>query len=643
MLEAGCEKEGQSTFEMSPGPDVIEDLTMEYKISRCLYNITDVETMLSEQRGCREVPFTGMDKSGRAVCVKFTQGHCPLGGLCPLRHLVGDKQVVCKHWLRGLCKKGDQCEFLHEYDLSKMPECFFFSKYMACSNRECPFRHIDPDSKIKDCPWYDRGFCRHGPFCKHRHRRRVICPNYLCGFCPDGKECKFTHPSFNIPAFEPKSAANTRVNPSIQCHNCHERGPQGHELPASPVRRPPSSNRLQSGPLLPVGRPREAEHVRRHLLQVPSHLILISASPFDWSLEEGIRWSTRIGHEFVTDSPPAPTDPRRSIPAMSTSGKRGPKPRALKMAKEQKFELDSQPGPSTSTESLSEYCVPLSSLNPYITCLLCNGYFIDAITVMDCLHTFCKSCLLKYFEEHNDCPKCKVLIHQSHPTHYVSFDRTMQEIVYKLVPGLQAEELKRRNEFVEERRRLGLPTGDESEDEEDERPIKRAKKAAKHQRAAGGSQMGNGSAARNGVCGAKVDKNKAQVNGNAAKKGERHSRSSSDERRVEALLFGAPTSTTRIIATTWPKSSTWCPADDTSPILRPYIRLSVFATITTLKRTLAYTLRCGDISHYNDYDIFCNDELMGRDFSMMFIRKTRWRDHGMDEPLRLVYKLHKEF
>lgn len=36
---------------------------------------------------------------------------------------------MCKHWLRGLCKKGDDCEFLHEFDMSKMPECYFFSKF----------------------------------------------------------------------------------------------------------------------------------------------------------------------------------------------------------------------------------------------------------------------------------------------------------------------------------------------------------------------------------------------------------------------------------------------------------------------------------------------------------------------------------
>ena len=37
---------------------------------------------------------------------------------------------------------------------------FLFSG--ECSNKECQYLHIDPESKIKDCPWYDRGFCKHG-------------------------------------------------------------------------------------------------------------------------------------------------------------------------------------------------------------------------------------------------------------------------------------------------------------------------------------------------------------------------------------------------------------------------------------------------------------------------------------------------
>nr|XP_014426973.1 putative cleavage and polyadenylation specificity factor subunit 4-like protein [Pelodiscus sinensis] len=82
--------------------------------------------------------------------------------MCPFRHSSGEQTVVCKHWLRGLCKRGDQCEFLHEYDVTKMPECYFYSKFGECSNRECPFLHIDPASRIKDCPWYNRGFCKQG-------------------------------------------------------------------------------------------------------------------------------------------------------------------------------------------------------------------------------------------------------------------------------------------------------------------------------------------------------------------------------------------------------------------------------------------------------------------------------------------------
>lgn len=49
----------------------------------------------------------------------------------------------------------------------------------------------------------------------------------------------------------------------------------------------------------------------------------------------------------------------------------------------------------------------------------------------------CKSCLVKHLEENNTCPRCGNVIHQSHPLQYISFDRTMQDIVYKLVPNLQ--------------------------------------------------------------------------------------------------------------------------------------------------------------------------------------------------------------
>ncbi|NXJ43322.1 CPSF4 factor, partial [Ciconia maguari] len=156
------------------------------------------------------LPFPGMDKLGAAACEFFHRGLCTKGVRCPFRHVGGEKTVVCKHWLRGLCKKGDGCDFLHEYDVTKMPECYFYSKFGECSNKDCPFLHIDATTSTVGCPWYDRGFCRHGgvvpcphkqerllcaagPLCKYKHTRRVMCTNYLVGFCPEGPKCKFMH------------------------------------------------------------------------------------------------------------------------------------------------------------------------------------------------------------------------------------------------------------------------------------------------------------------------------------------------------------------------------------------------------------------------------------------------------------------
>lgn len=174
----------------------------------------------------RPTLFSPFAESTAAVCQFFnaTDGsECTQKGLCPFRHIRGDRTIVCKHWLRGLCKKGDQCEFLHEYDMTKMPECYFYSRFNACHNKECPFLHIDPESKIKDCPWYDRGFCRHGPLCRHRHVRRVLCTNYLAGFCVDGTTCKYMHPRFELPPV-PEIPKDQMQKRAPTCHFCGELG-----------------------------------------------------------------------------------------------------------------------------------------------------------------------------------------------------------------------------------------------------------------------------------------------------------------------------------------------------------------------------------------------------------------------------------
>ncbi len=138
------------------------------------------------------------------VCPEYAAtGHCPRGRRCADRHPTPSQQpqhhygrqndnYVCKHWLKGLCKKGDACDYLHEYNLRKMSECQFYNQNGYCQNGdECLYVHVKEGSKLPLCEDYNKGFCEKGPRCGKRHVRRKLCEFYMAGFCPDGPNCKF--------------------------------------------------------------------------------------------------------------------------------------------------------------------------------------------------------------------------------------------------------------------------------------------------------------------------------------------------------------------------------------------------------------------------------------------------------------------
>uniref|UniRef100_A0A7N4V4J5 Polycomb group RING finger protein 1 n=3 Tax=Sarcophilus harrisii TaxID=9305 RepID=A0A7N4V4J5_SARHA len=110
-----------------------------------------------------------------------------------------------------------------------------------------------------------------------------------------------------------------------------------------------------------------------------------------------------------------------------------------------------------------EVRVKIKDLNEHIVCCLCAGYFVDATTITECLHTFCKSCIVKYLQTSKYCPMCNIKIHETQPLLNLKLDRVMQDIVYKLVPGLQDSEEKRIREFYQSRGldRVTQPTGEE--------------------------------------------------------------------------------------------------------------------------------------------------------------------------------------
>ena len=151
------------------------------------------------------------------------------------------RTVVCRHWLRDLCMKGAACEFLHQYDLSKMPLCRHGDR---CKVRDCPFRHISEADRL-ECVFYSQGFCIHGPFCRYKHVRRdrselplvadftlglsqmqagrdgsvprrpapkpnefykvSLCKHFLNGDCPFGEGCHFAHGEHELRKFPAKT------------------------------------------------------------------------------------------------------------------------------------------------------------------------------------------------------------------------------------------------------------------------------------------------------------------------------------------------------------------------------------------------------------------------------------------------------
>ncbi|KAJ9107820.1 hypothetical protein QFC19_002726 [Naganishia cerealis] len=173
-----------------------------------------------------------LDSDDQICKDNLTAEGCPLGpAACPKRHTTPSAlnfvppppqpfhprekekvNTICKHFIRGLCIMGDKCEFLHEYNLRKFPECWWWSTYGFCTaGDECLYYH--PKVRQRECEDYNRGFCKLGPDCPRKHIRRILCPLYVAGFCPDGPDCKFGHPSWDLPspeAYEPPPPPITR-------------------------------------------------------------------------------------------------------------------------------------------------------------------------------------------------------------------------------------------------------------------------------------------------------------------------------------------------------------------------------------------------------------------------------------------------
>lgn len=224
--------------------------------------------------------------------------------------------------------------------------------------------------------------------------------------------------------------------------------------------------------------------------------------------------------------------------------------------------------------------VRLSDIKEHISCFLCKGYLIEATTIIECLHTFCKNCIVKYLNDSNNtCPKCDNVIHQSHPLQYISFDRTMQDIVYKLVPNL-------------------------------ERPKDSSNDGNNNVRGSGQEGSKGNSDGSNKL--KPIDTNGQTLTETKSTPYDYHR----EDEQINLYLTNHPS----------------C---DLKPLKNRYIRLSSLATVTHLKKYIAMMLY-NDQDRYKELDLLCNDNLLGKDHNFKFVSVTEWREKV--PPVKITYK-----
>uniref|UniRef100_A0A2C9L0E8 RING-type domain-containing protein n=1 Tax=Biomphalaria glabrata TaxID=6526 RepID=A0A2C9L0E8_BIOGL len=97
--------------------------------------------------------------------------------------------------------------------------------------------------------------------------------------------------------------------------------------------------------------------------------------------------------------------------------------------------------------------IPIQSVNPHLICGLCQGYLYEACTITECMHSFCKNCIVKHLDRSLNCPMCAILIHPTDPFVHIRFDGLLQDIVYALLPHVEKDELMKEKAFYEKHNR----------------------------------------------------------------------------------------------------------------------------------------------------------------------------------------------
>lgn len=272
----------------------------------------------------------------------------------------------------------------------------------------------------------------------------------------------------------------------------------------------------------------------------------------------------------------------------------------------------------------------LSNLTSHLTCKLCRGYYRDCHTIVDCLHSFCRSCLTLFFEKEAhagkkkgvtprlSCPTCELEVgphpfrrHTSISTVQILPDRTLQEVVDKVFPRFKVNEVEDEKKFYAERN---------------------IKLKAEYQLLDDNSEANN-----------KKVQNQSGVT--------KSSLAASPSTEMVAAVSAFMTNDNIIELRLQPDTSIL--AKRLPALVNCQLRTSGKLKITSLKKHLLQRLDSRengeqiDTASNNKMDIqsmeiLCNGHPMGNELNLTFIYRTMWMFTTPDEVLTLTYRLGAE-
>ena len=229
-----------------------------------------------------------------------------------------------------------------------------------------------------------------------------------------------------------------------------------------------------------------------------------------------------------------------------------------------------------------------NQINQFLTCKVCNGYFIKAHTINECLHTFCLRCIPRHKsttggeDRISKCPTCNKRLNIRFDD-AVKPDRTIQNLVDNFFPNFIENQDEREEEFY---RKQGIK-----------------RKRANINAFANNTNINKKRTAPNG--------NSNGENGNTEKQKKKKTNDdvcfqlvSHEDSNLESL----------------PK---------------PYLRTSGQLRTIHLKK---YLIKKLNLPVNSNLQILCNGEIIGKEHSLLYIKRTRWHEK---EHLTLHYRLNE--